>query len=178
MTNRPMALATLGLLALLVVVPSDVAAHGDAILESSAASVPAGGSVTLSGSLFAPGEAHRLVLRGTLDEHELGEVTADSDSTFTRAFEIPADVRPGRYRVVAIAPDGDEVANLDLPVLAAERSASASDESGADEAAPPTPEARADELEIERSRAGIEWGAIGLVIGLAGGLGLGLIRRG
>lgn len=177
MTARAMALTTLGLLALLLSAPSELAAHGEAALESSVASVPAGGSVTLSGSLFVPGESHRLVLRGTLEDHELGEVTAAGDSTFSRTFEIPVDVRPGQYRVVAIAPDGDEVANLDLPVLAAERTASASDGSGAAGDAPPTPQARADEIEIERSRAGLEWGVIGVVIGLAGGLGLGLVRR-
>lgn len=156
------------------------AVHGEATLEASATSVAAGGTLTLRGGLFVPGEAHRLVLRGTLDDHELGTVTADADSTFTRELTIPADVRPGNYRLVAVAPDGDEVATLDLPVLEARRTQSGSGE--ATPAAEPTApassaEARADELSIERSRAGVEWGLIGLLIGLAGGLGAGLLRR-
>lgn len=172
---------------LLLAGPAEAAVHGEATLESSAPTAPAGGSITLSGSLFVPGEAHRLVLRGTLDDYELGEVTAASDSTFTREIRIPAGARPGQYRLVAIAPDGDEVATLDLPVLAAagrpaaasgEPAAGGSDPGTPTAAAGPSPEARADEMPIERSRAGVEWGVIGLVIGLAGGLGLGLVRRG
>lgn len=179
------AVATLGLLA---VGASEVAAHGEATLEASATSVRAGGTITLRGGLFVPGEAHRLVLRGTLADHELGTVTAGADSTFTEELDIPADVRPGNYRLVAVAPDGDEVATLDLPILAAQRTG-ASDEDGrvddgadpdraVESGAAPSREARADELRIDRSRAGLEWGVIGLVIGLAGGLGVGLLRRG
>ena len=37
--------------------------------------------------------------------------------------------------------------------------------------------ARADELPIERSRAGFEWGVIGLIIGLAAGLGIAMVRH-
>lgn len=162
------------------------AVHGDATLEASATSVAVGGTLTLQGALFVPGEAHRLVLRGTLDDHELGTVTADADSTFTRELTIPTDVRPGNYRLVAVAPDGDEVATLDLPVLEARPAESAPGEATpAAEGSPPpassssasSSEARADELSIERSRAGVEWGLIGLLIGLAGGLGAGLLRR-
>lgn len=157
------------------------AVHGEATLEASATSVAAGGSLTLRGALFVPGEAHRLVLRGTLDDHELGTVTAGADSTFTRELTIPAGVRPGNYRLVAVAPDGDEVATLDLPVLEARPAASDPGEAtpAAEGTAPaaPSSEARADELSIERSRAGVEWGVIGLLIGLAGGLGAGLLRR-
>ncbi len=36
--------------------------------------------------------------------------------------------------------------------------------------------ARAEELPIQRSRRGAEWGVIGLLIGLAAGLGVSLIR--
>lgn len=180
MKNAVATLTTLGLLAFFALAPPKLAAHGDATLESSAASVRVGEALALSGSLFVPGEAHRLVLRGTMSEYELGEVTAGSDSTFTRRLSIPADVRPGQYRLVAIAPDGDEVATLDLPVLAAERSSGsgAAAATGDETGSPAGTEARADEIEIQRSRAGLEWGVIGLVIGLAGGLGLGLIRRG
>jgi hypothetical protein len=38
-------------------------------------------------------------------------------------------------------------------------------------------EARADEMPIQRSRSGAEWGLIGLLVGFAGGAGLSLLRR-
>jgi hypothetical protein len=37
--------------------------------------------------------------------------------------------------------------------------------------------ARAEEISIERNRSGIEWGFIGLIVGGAGGLGIGLLGR-
>ncbi|NIP60329.1 MAG: hypothetical protein GWN71_34290 [Gammaproteobacteria bacterium] len=162
---------------------ADLAAHGEATLESPSSSATAGSALTLNGKGFAPGQAHRIVLRGTLDEHDLAEVTAASDSTFTLEASIPADLRSGQYRLVAIAPDGDEVATLDMPVTAAarpeardEHAEGSGDTPGGGSSA--EPRARAEEIRIERSRAGLEWGAIGLVIGLAGGLGVGLIRKG
>lgn len=174
------------MLALLAFGAGEVAAHGEATLRSSSASVAAGGAITLSGAGFAPGQAHRLLLRSTLEDYELRSVTATADSTFTVEVPIPAQLRSGQYRIVAVAPDGDEVATLDLPVLTAATPQSAGghaegaeheDASGEGNAAP-GPEARADEIVIERSRAGVEWAFLGLVIGLAGGLGVGLLRKG
>lgn len=169
----------LAFLAFLALGPAEAAAHGDATLEGPDGTVGAGQGITLSGAGFAPGESHRLVLRGTLDDYELGTATAGADSTFTVELAVPAGARPGQYRVVALAPDGDEVATLDLPVTAARETAEEADAgaSGSTSSGRSGPEARADEIVIERSRAGIEWGVIGLVIGLAGGLGVGLFRR-
>lgn len=189
-TKTPVTMLVLALLAAPVPGAAEAAVHGEATLEASVTSAPAGTTVTLTGALFSPGEAHRLVLRGTLDDYEIGTVTAGADSTFVEEISIPRGVRPGNYRLVAIAPDGDEVATLDLPVLAARETAGTSgDRAGAAEGGDgsvghaetddgtPTREARADEIRIERSRAGVEWGVIGLVIGLAGGLGATLLRR-
>lgn len=175
--------ATTILTVLLVAVlgPAKLAAHGEATLESPSSSVAAGGSLTLNGAGFAPGQVHRLVLRGSLEEHELGGVTPEADSTFTAQLSIPADARPGQFRLVAVAPDGDEVATLEMPVRAAERTSGASEgghgEVASGSPASSAPRARADEIRIERSRAGLEWGVIGLLIGLSGGLGAALLKR-
>lgn len=166
---------TLVLLAVLALGPAEAAAHGDATLKGPDGPVAAGREISLRGSGFEPGESHRLILRGTLDDFELGTGTADPDSTFTVEVAGPIGARPGRYRVVALAPDGDEVATLDLPVTAARETPEEAD-AGASEGNVPgrsSPEARADEMVIQRERAGIEWGVIGLV----GGLGVGLLRR-
>jgi hypothetical protein len=155
-------------------------AHEKAVLESSRSSVPAGAVLPLDGRDFGAGESYVLRLVGALREYGLGEVEADADGLFSIELAIPGSVRPGAYQVVAVAPDGDVAARLDLTVLEAE----AAEPEGAEER--PAGEAaheamprvaRADEMPIERSRSGLEWGVIGLLIGGAGGLGLGLIKK-
>lgn len=166
-----------------LVVPRPAAAHEEAVLEASAAAVAAGSSLELTGSDFTADEEFRLRLLGALEEHDLGTVTADSAGQFRLDLELPADVRQGRYQLVALAPDGDEVARLDLNVTAA-TSAGGEDArpaaEGAGTAGEGSPggrdEARADEMEIERSRSGVEWAALLLVVGLSGGLGARLLR--
>ncbi len=156
-------------------------AHEKAVLESSRSSVPAGAVLPLDGRDFGAGESYVLRLQGALREYELGEVKADAEGLFSIELAILGSVTPGTYQVVAVAPDGDVAARLDLTVLEAE----ATEPEGAEER--PAGEAaheisprvaRADDMPIERSRSGIEWGVIGLLIGGAGGLGLGLMRAG
>ncbi len=156
-------------------------AHEKAVLESSRSSVSAGAVLPLDGRDFGADESYVLRLVGALREYGLGEVEADAEGLFSIELAIPGSVTPGAYQVVAVAPDGDVAARLDLTVLEAEAAAPEGAEErpageAAHEAAPRV--ARADAMPIERSRSGIEWGVIGLLIGLAGGLGLGLMRAG
>lgn len=196
MITRPAILA-LPALALLALGAAEAAArgtgevpfHGDATLESPTTSLVAGEFLTLHGSSFVPGQKHRLVLRGVLDEYVLGAVTAAADSTFAVEMRVPGEAGGGQFRVVAVAPDGDDVATLDLALTAAPVArteatpadqAGASQGAGTDTRAEPVAAsggARTEELVIQRSRAGFEWSVIGLVVGLAGGLGVGLIGR-
>ncbi|MCZ6477129.1 MAG: hypothetical protein O6851_02300 [Gemmatimonadetes bacterium] len=155
-------------------------AHEEAVLESSRSSVPAGAVLPLDGRDFGEGERYVLRLVGALREYELGEVEADAEGLFSIELAIPGSVTPGAYQVVAVAPDGDVTARLDLVVLKAEAAEPEGAEErpaseAAQEAAPRV--ARADEMPIERSRSGLEWGVIGLLIAGAGGLGLGLIKK-
>ncbi len=155
-------------------------AHEKAVLESSRSSVPAGAVLPLDGRDFGASESYVLRLVGALREYELREVEADADGLFSIELAIPGSVRPGAYQVVAVAPDGDVAARLDLTVLEAEAAEPEGAEErpageAAQEAMPRV--ARADEMPIERSRSGLEWGVIGLLIGGAGGLGLGLIKK-
>ncbi len=155
-------------------------AHPEATLKSDVSSVTAGGTLPLSGSEFVAGEGYALRLLGALSEYDLlDEVMPNAEGLFTIQVEIPRDVRPGEYQVIAVAPDGDVSARLDLMVLAAMPEETHDAESQADDGAMAHDEggARADEISIERSRSGIEWGAIGLLIGVAGGFGVGLVRR-
>jgi hypothetical protein len=154
--------------------------HPSAVLRSPVSAIEAGAKLELVGEEFSAGEATALLLRGPLAEYELREVTPGEDGTFKIDLPIPGDVRPGQYRLVALASDGDVSASLDLTVLMA---TSKSSDDGDEHAEEGDHEemgamgARADEMPIERSRAGVEWGVIGLLIGLAGGGGAILVLR-
>lgn len=169
--------------------PATAPVHEEAVLESPASAVPAGTSLTLDGRDFTAGEAYTLRLQGALREYDLREVEPAEDGTFSLELEIPSEVRPGSYQVVALAPDGDVVARLDLAVLRGASGAAAPSgaegagddaSSGGGGAAGPSgaDAARSDERPIERRRTGLEWGIIGLLVGLAGGVGIGLLRKG
>lgn len=153
------------------------AAHPEAVLKSSQSSVEAGKKLPLNGEEFLGGETYKLVLLGALNDYTLREIKAGADGTFSIEIDVPADVRPGQYQLVAYAPDGDRSATLDLSVLAAAPATSndAADEDGEHAEAMPSG-ARADDMSIERSMTGAGWGLIGLLIGLSGGLGVALLR--
>ncbi len=155
------------------------AAHPEAVLESERASANAGGAIALRGSQFGENGTYALQLLGALNEYDLGAAKSDGDGRFALDIAIPGDVRPGAYQVVAIASDGDVIARLDV-TLAAALPMAAEEHSEMDATSMDNMEehqARADEISIARDRNGVEWGAIGLIIGAAGGLGIGLGRR-
>lgn len=88
MTTIRRATTLLAMTALIAFGATDVAAHGEATLSSPSSSATVGATLTLTGSGFVPGEAHRLLLRGTLEEREFRTVTAGPDSTFTADVEL------------------------------------------------------------------------------------------
>lgn len=155
---------------LIAALPVTSEAHEKAVLEVGASSVAAGDSLQIRGKDFTAGNTYRLRLLGAMEAYDLSGVTAGAEKTFTISTGIPGTVRPGTYRIVAVAPDGDVVASRDLTVLEP-RARSVG------EGAPAGEVAVGGRLEIKRSWSGVEWAIIGLVIGLAGGLGIGLLRR-
>jgi len=76
-------------------------------IELGAASVKAGGTVTVSGSGFAEGAELRLELRS--DPVQLGTATAAADGSFQRTVTIPANTPAGAHTLAVILPDGTEV---------------------------------------------------------------------
>ncbi len=155
------------------------AVHPSATLRSPNSSAEAGSRIQLQGEEFVPEEATTLLLRGALAEYELQDVTPGPDGTFDIELAIPDEVRPGQYRIVALASDGDASASLDIVITAA--SPAAHDDAGDDDhdemSEMGAGGARADEMPIERSRSGMGWGLMGLLIGLAGGGGTMLLVR-
>lgn len=78
-----------------------------------------GSTVTKGGEKSAGGGQLEIVLVGLAGRFRLGDVTPDSVGEFTQSFAIPADLDVGAYRLVAIATDEDEVASLNVELLAA-----------------------------------------------------------
>jgi hypothetical protein len=154
--------------------PSPAGAHGDAVLELASNSVAAGTTVTVEGSSFETGSAYRLRLVGAMDQHDLTEVRPDSEGAFSLELRVPAAVADGRWELIAVAPDGDVVARTPLTVVASSAGGGAAADGAPDDGQDRG--ARAGEIDLERERSGSEWGAIGLLVGLAGGLGVGLLR--
>jgi hypothetical protein len=164
----------------LAVVALGAAVHPEATLKSERGMIEAGRTMVVTGENFVAGDAVELMLQGALAEYELLNVTPEEGGVFSIEIHIPADVRAGDYRIVAIASDGDVSARLDLSVMAAAPSSDDHDEMGGDdhgdEGMAGMTAAREDELPIERSRSGLGWGIMGLLIGLAAGGGTVLVR--
>ena len=166
-------------LALVVTVSLTMAAVHGAALTSTEKAVEAGQVLPLEGTGFHAGQTVRLVLLGTLTEYTLREVTVDDAGVFAFDLEVPVDVRPGQYQLLALSGENTREAAMDLSVMAASQVAVAADSH--DQAAGHTEAmdagARAEEMTITRATTGAGWGVIGLLIGLAGGAG-GMLLRG
>ena len=152
------------------------AVHG-AALKSTETAVKAGQMLPLEGTGFHAGQTVRLVLLGTLTEYTLREVTLDDTGVFALDLDVPVDVRPGQYQLVALSGEDTREAQMDLSVMAVSQVAAADSH---DQAAGHTEAmdagARAEEMTIARATTGAGWGVIGLLIGLAGGAGAMLLR--
>lgn len=72
-------------------------------MQVSSTTVVPGGTVTVSGSGFAPNSTVFIEIRP--DGRRLGQVTTDASGAFSLTVTIPADTEPGRYRLVAIGQD-------------------------------------------------------------------------
>ncbi len=171
----PLALATL----LGLHVPSEAAGPPhEAVLTLGSSTATAGGTVRVSGDEFPSVTTYTLLLKGVLDDYEVGSTDSDSAGHFTLELKIPDDVRPGTYRLVALAPDGEEAASRDLTVEAppADVDVEAGNASHGEAGATPMP--RADELVIERRWSGFEWFVIGAALIGALAAGASLYRRG
>ncbi len=150
--------------------------HEEAILESRSSAVSPGDTILVDGREFEAGEAYVFKLLGVLAKYELPGAIADDEGRFSLKLTIPLEVRPGAYEIVAIAPDGDVAARLEIAVLEATAGTAPAPVSETSSINTQVP-ARSDEIIIERRRSSLEWGVIGLVIGLAAGLGFCLLRR-
>jgi len=78
-------------------------------IELEASKVAAGGSLTITGSGYQPGETVTVELRAKKGSAlELGTVEADADGSFSADVVVPKSAQPGKYTLAVSQPDGDE----------------------------------------------------------------------
>lgn len=172
--NLPNGLLVVLAAALVAAVP-----HGKGRLVLPHPSAAAGEALHVRGEGFAPGSV-RLVLRGALATYEMASVTVGRDSAFALAWPVPADARSGAYRLVAVAPDGDEITRADVRITEAARAPAHvghGDESAGPVAHDAAAGARAGPMPLERTRSPAEWAVIVLLWVASAAGGWALLRR-
>ena len=182
--NRRSRFVIAGLVLTLALLPQAATAKGDSpdirhpegTLTLSNRQLVPGTAIEIGGRDFGARSALELVLVSVAGRFALGSVTADSVGGFTRSFDVPMDMNIGAYRIIAVAGDGDEVASLNVEMLAATAAGAddASDMSQDDDMAHSEPSA--DHMEVER--AGSPWvtGSAVLSVIVALGVGVTLLR--
>lgn len=125
---RVYVLRSLIIVAALVLAPVSIAlAHGEPVIAVEPAVVPAGGTITVTGTEMEPGEVFAVTLEGPTGSIPLGQATVTGEGeegSFVATFVLPSDVAPGSYTVRAVTEEG-EAAVADLTVTAPSAEASA-----------------------------------------------------
>ncbi len=129
-----------------------------------------GDSVEATGQRFSRRATLTIEFVGIAGRTRLDQVRTDSLGAFRRALVVPADLSPGSYRVVAVAADGDEVASVDVSVVAR---ASAPTSSHVHVENAPT----AQPLALARARSPLVTGGALAIIALTFVTGVMLLRR-
>ncbi|MEQ1786811.1 MAG: prenyltransferase/squalene oxidase repeat-containing protein [Acidimicrobiales bacterium] len=100
--------------------PADFTPCGDPPAPAgtvSAPSVVVGGSLTVTGTGFAPGELVDVTLHST--PIDLGTVTADAAGTALLTFTVPADLEPGEHSVELVGRTSGVIVSVAFEALAA-----------------------------------------------------------
>lgn len=97
--------AVVAVLGLGVATPAFAYGPNAAVITTSTSVAGPGGSLTVFGSSFVPGETITLVLHST--PVTLGTTTADASGSFSTNVTIPSDTPPGAHKLIATGSSGD-----------------------------------------------------------------------
>lgn len=89
-------------------------AHEKGVLKLTTRQLAPGDSMGAVGQHFGRRTALMIEIVGMAGRRRLAGVRTDSAGAFDRTLVVPLDLPPGAYRLVVIAPDGDEVASADV----------------------------------------------------------------
>ena len=115
---RTLALLTT-LVTLLTLTSTPAFAHGGGVIRLASPQAPVGGTLALSGEKLEKNSTFKLELRGTLDNYPIGDAKTDTAGKFRMSIALPAHVPAGVYSLVAVGPDGDVDARVDLTIAGA-----------------------------------------------------------
>lgn len=87
---------------------------GPGVALTSGVSVPAGGTLAGTAHGFEPGESVLATLRST--PRVLGTVVADAQGAVAFSFRVPADIEPGRHRLVLTGQASGRTAEVEVEV--------------------------------------------------------------
>jgi hypothetical protein len=150
--------------------PPNVHAHDKGVLKIASRIFGVGDRVDVRGEEFRSGAQVKLVLVGVDGRRPLGDVKADTGGRFGVGIALPSDVRPGLYRIVAVAADGDEISGVNVELLAG----AVPDGATMDHAEMVMPSA--EPLDLERAASPLVTGVAGVLAGLSLLLGVVLLR--
>jgi hypothetical protein len=158
--------------ALLITAVGTAAAHEKGILRPATREFPVGGTVRIAGEKFTQRSTLDLIIAGTHGRFRLTQVRTDSTGGFTAEVDVPANATQGAYRLLAIAADGDEVATLEIAVIAPLATTEPMEEHGEHDGTP-----SGEPLSLQRARSGPVTGGTAAAIGIALVLAAVLLRR-
>lgn len=164
--KRPLSLA----LAVLAAATPLALAHEEGVIHLDAETVPVGGEIGIQGAKLPVETRLKLELRGALETFPLAEVRTDASGEFRTRIALPLEAGTGRYTVVAVAPDGDDVAEAEIVVVPPSAGDTLTLGPGA-----PLREPTAEAMELPAARTAPEWLAIVLFVALCAGGGVALL---
>lgn len=160
--------------------------HGTSVKTDKKTAAP-GETVTVKGQGIGSGAEITLTLQGTMQDHSLGTAQGDEHGMFEKQVAIPSDVQAGSYTLVAAAGSHRATARLVIQESGGggkhpagqpghgDPEKSAAEKSKHSEAE--MQEARADNMEFERSITTVEKAAAWAMVLISGLLGAGLLIR-
>src|SRR5690606_18779349 len=78
-------------------------------IELGSAKASAGGTLSITGEGYTPGETVTVELRSKKGESVVfGEIVVGDDGAFDATVSVPRDVQPGKHTVAVVQADGDE----------------------------------------------------------------------
>jgi len=172
-------------LVVFLTIASSAYGHGPSLKIDKATAAP-GEVITVKGEGITVNGEIKLTLQGILQDYSLGSLQGDAHGRFEKKLTLPSDLEPGSYTLVA---SGDNTATVKLEVKAGAKPETAHEEEvpseevetsheGAEHARGDEPgvtsEARAEPMQIDRTRTTGEgifiWGSILLSLTLGVGL--------
>ncbi|MCI0486586.1 MAG: hypothetical protein L0229_08295 [Blastocatellia bacterium] len=164
-------------------------AHTTSLKIDKKAATP-GETITLTGKGIGSGSEIKIIMQGVARDYPLGEAQGDEHGQFEKQVTLSGDVQPGTYTVIASSGNKKATARLVIEAAVAQETDPQKDETtkgGSEHRAEQSghgegemagmEHARAEPMEIQRSRSVVETIAMWSIVLVSSLLGIGLLIR-